>query len=112
MALHTQIISAETGEPYELRWGSWHLGCMAAVRGIDDGLTSKEEFDLINKLDAANDPDGCKAATEMWGRLFKHFWQDGWGDGHIAQADYSFTDPSDGEVLNIKKGDKLWTNNF
>ena len=74
------------GQAISYNWGMWHTEMFVVACAQDQGL----DYDTIKSW----------SEVEVWSK-----------GRHVYQHDYVITDPSDGEVMTIKKGDvvTMWT---
>ena len=96
MAIRVQHERA--GEPIAYRWGYWHLSVFQQVAfwEINGRQVEMDRFDKPLSQQTAED----KAEFDL-------YCEAGRDKTVTASDDYEITDPSDGEVVTIKKGDVI-----
>lgn len=89
--LNTRITKKDQKEPLELKWGWWHVECMAAAAAIDEGLFTEREYTELNTIP--------RSGLHSTGK-------------HIVKVARHFVDPYDGETLDLEPGDvlEMWRN--
>jgi hypothetical protein len=111
MPLETQII--RDGSPLQLSWGGFHVAAMVIAAAIDSGQGPFAD----NSLTGIYGPDMTLTPDRILGISPRNVWEmESYpaigstplsSDGYELRADYRFGDVTDGEILELKKGDRL-----